>query len=235
MEISPIVRFRLSCAHGRFEARLAPVFDHLHEIYASFDGRIKADNFRRQIMGITSVWETWMIFNNNNVESWVKIFLGRAGDEEQTGEEQVNEIEEQPVERKGKWKSVAETSGKEAAPATGFVNTSHSSHDDENEDENVDGEQIEEDIDGMAMDEESVDGEPMEEEDDDDVDGEPMDDEGGEDIDGERMKESTPTPVPQPEPSRQSSEPPVETPEKTEAPRPQRRPRMRAVDMFTDD
>jgi U2-associated protein SR140 len=239
--------FRFTCAHGRFEARLAPVFNHLHEIYASFDGRIKADNFRRQIMAVTSVWETWMIFNNNNVESWANTFLGRADAKEQTDEEQVDEMEEKPVERKGKWKSVIETSGKEAAPTTEFTNTSPNSHDNEN-DENDDGEQMEEDVDGMPMDEDNVDGEPMDDDDyvdgepmddedakDDDMDSESMDDEDAEDAGGEKMKESTPPPVPQPESTRQSPVPPVETQTRTEANRPQRRPRMRAVDLFTDD
>src|SRR5271169_5198641 len=95
-----------------FESRLPAVFEHLHTIYASFDGRIKADNFRQKVMAVTSIWETWMIFNNNNVESWVKTFLGKVEQEERTSEGPGEEIVEKPVEKKGKWKSVAETSGK---------------------------------------------------------------------------------------------------------------------------
>jgi hypothetical protein len=96
-----------------FESRLNVVFEYLHTIYTSFDGRIKADNFRRQVMAVTSVWETWMIFNNSNVEGWVKTFLGQVGGEEEMMEN-VEEVVEQPVEKKGRWNSVLDTSGKAA-------------------------------------------------------------------------------------------------------------------------
>ena len=169
-------------------------------------------------MAVTSVWETWMIFNNNNVESWVKTFLGRVEQEERTNEEQVEQVVEAPVEKKGRWKSVVETSGKETG---GFTSVPLKSQEDQDED--VDRKEMEEDVDGESM-EEDVDGEPMEE----DVDGEPMEDE---DVDGIPMEEEAeeeppkpPSPAPNPEPEK-----PVE------APRPQKRQRMRAADMFTED
>ena len=175
-------------------------------------------------MAVTSVWETWMIFNNNNVESWVKTFLGRTDEEERTSGEPVEQVVEKPVEKKGRWKSVVETSGKEAVEATGFTSVPGNSPEDEDGD--FDGESMEDDdVDGMPMDEEDVDGEPM----DDDVDGEPMEDE---DVDGMPMEEPLQTisapPLPTPEPK-------VEEAEKTEPPRPKKRQRMRAADMFTED
>jgi len=210
-------------SNSRFEAKLAPVFSHLHDIYASFDGRIKADNFRRQIMSVTSVWETRMIFNNDNVESWVKTFLGQVEQEQRTSEEPVEEAVEKPVEKKGRWKSVAETSGKEATEKGGFTSIPITSP--EVDDEDLDGKEMEEDIDGMPMEEEEdVDGEPMEDE---DVDGEPMEEE---DLDGMPMEEPRRVeaePEPQKSPERQV--------EKHDAPRPQKRQRMRAADMFAED
>jgi len=204
------------------------VFEHLHEIYASFDGRIKADNFRRQVMAVTSVWETWMVFNNANVEVWIKTFLGREETENQEQEEEVQEVVQQPVEQKGRWKSVAETSGKDATELGGIGTASPV------EEEGEDG-----DIDGEPMEEENVDGEEMEDEDlnGEDVDGEPMDDE---DVDGASMEENmeesvqappvraqeTASPAPEPQPDTQSQ---------VEQPPPRKRQRMRAVDMFTDE
>ena len=215
MEIPSTVRRLGNYTDSRFEARLASVFTHLHTIYASFDGRIKADNFRRQVIAVTSAWETWMVFNNNSVEAWVKTFLGRTDVEEQADDEPIEQIVEKPAEKRSRWKSVAETSGKEIAEASGPLNA---------EDENVDGEEMEEeDVDGIPMDED-VDGEPMEKE---DVDGDQMEDE---EVDVKPMEESTVSaPVATPEPIPRSPERTVGTA------RPLKRQRMRAVDMFPDD
>jgi U2-associated protein SR140 len=168
-------------------------------------------------MAITSVWETWMIFNNNNVESWVKRFLGRTEEEEQTSEESVEQVMEAPVEKKGRWKSVLETSGKETG---GFTNAPLNSPNEKDED--VGRKDMDEDIDGEPI--EDVDGEPMEE----DVDGEPMEDE---DVDGVPMEEEVEQESPKP-----ASPAPNPEPEKpVEAPRPLKRQRMRAADMFTEN
>ena len=204
------------------------MFEHLHEIYASFDGRIKADNFRRQVMAVTSVWETWMVFNNANVEVWIKTFLGREETENQEQEEEVQEVVQQPVEQKGRWKSVAETSGKDATELGGIGTASPV------EEEGEDG-----DIDGEPMEEENVDGEEMEDEDlnGEDVDGEPMDDE---DVDGASMEENMEESVQAPpvraqETASPAPEPQPETVYLVEQPPPRKRQRMRAVDMFTDE
>jgi U2-associated protein SR140 len=209
-------------ANDRFEAKLGVVFEHLHSVYTSFDGRIKADHFRRQVMAVTTVWETWMIFNNANVEGWVKTFLGRVEDE--APEEEVEEeVVETVVEKKARWKKVAETSGKEAKDVGGYTSPVGSG-----DEEDVDGEVMEEEggVDGESMEEEDVDGEPM----DDDVDGEPMDD----DVDAMPMEEpSESAPPREPSPSQHASpEPPVE--QNPEDSRPVKRQRMKAADMFAD-
>ena len=235
---------------ARFEARLGSVFNHLHTIYASFDGRIKADNFRRQVMAVTSVWEQWLVFNNANVEAWIKTFLGRVEEDRENKEEKAEEeVVEAPVERKGKWKSVSAKTAESIVrrqPAAEPLNAPDDSEDD------IDGNRIEdeEDVDGKEMEEEEdVDGEPMGE--DEDVDGVPMD-EGGyvdgmslddEEVDGEPMEESPPpaatdsaVPIPVPAPY---SRPEAERVQRTTSPpsevhRPQKRQRMRAADMFDD-
>ncbi|EMR08167.1 hypothetical protein PNEG_03341 [Pneumocystis murina B123] len=58
------------------EQNLGVVFKHFSEIYKSFDGRIKADNFRRQVVNITSAWESWIVFGQGVLENFLEIFLG---------------------------------------------------------------------------------------------------------------------------------------------------------------
>lgn len=205
-------------------------------------------------MSVTSVWEQWLVFNNTNVEQWVKTFLGRVEEDNEGKEEEVQEeVVEKPVERKGKWKSVtAKTevdekvvpSGGESVPLNAL----------EDSDEEVDGRSMDEseDVDGKSMsereeEEEDVDGEPMEEndvdgvpmDDDEDVDGEPMEEE---DVDREPMEETisqaktaqiAPSQM-SPQPEKEISPPAREHPPSAEAPRPQKRQRMRAADMFND-
>ena len=208
------------------------MFEHLHSIYASFDGRIKADQFRRQVMSVTSVWETWMIFSNANVEAWVKTFLGRTEDE--APEEEVEEeVVETAVEKKARWKKVAETSGKEAKDVGGYTSPVGSGDEGEEdvdgevmEEEGVDGDVMEETVDGDVMEEEDVDGEPM----DDDLDGDPM----KEDVDGMPMEEPAES-----APAREHSPPrdPAHGSPFEQNPadsRPAKRQRMKAADMFAD-
>lgn len=169
-----------------------------------------------------------MIFNNANVEAWNKTFLGR-NEVEQSGEGEIEEDEvvEKPVEKKGKWKSMLETSGKESSVVSNI-----------DEQEDVDGEEFDEDVDGQAMEEEEdVDGEVMDE----DIDGEPMEEE---DADGQLTEEqpaeesSVPSPLPEteplPEPVLSRREPSPEKKPAEERPRPVKRQRMKAADMFND-
>ena len=173
-----------------------------------------------------------MIFNNNNVEGWAKTFLGHVGEGEgDMMEESVEEFAERPAEKTGRWKSVVETSGKEPLATV--------------EKGRAEIEEDEEDVDGMPMEEEDLDGEPMEEEDvdgvsleDEDVDGVPMEDM---DVDGLSMEEPPQPPhlmsqerASQREPTRESDDPRAEPVNGSEAPRPQKRQRMKAADMFTD-
>lgn len=225
------------------------MFNHLHSIYASFDGRIKADNFRRQVMAVTSVWEQWLVFNNANVEAWIKTFLGRVEEDRQSQEEKAEEeVVEKPVERKGKWKSVSAKTTDESGIPHGLGAVILNAPEDSEED--IDGQPMEgeEDVDGKEMEEESVDGEPMDEEE--DVDGVPMDED--EDVDGLPMDEEDVDGKPMDEPSpRATTASPVQIPaaaphsppqaenaqthsSPSEAPRPQKRQRMRAADMFND-
>lgn len=46
-----------------FENRLDDVFDHFNQTYQSFPGRMRAEAFKKQIMGVINLWETMLIFN----------------------------------------------------------------------------------------------------------------------------------------------------------------------------
>ncbi|KAK7202401.1 hypothetical protein BZA70DRAFT_286088 [Myxozyma melibiosi] len=59
-----------------FQTKLVEVFEGLNEVYRSFEGRIRADNFRRQIMSIISVWEGWNIFTHDAFTTMTNKFLG---------------------------------------------------------------------------------------------------------------------------------------------------------------
>jgi U2-associated protein SR140 len=50
-------KFRLE-----FQSRLGIVFDHLAGIYHSFPGRITAETFKKQITSIVDIWEDWIVF-----------------------------------------------------------------------------------------------------------------------------------------------------------------------------
>ncbi|KAI9479408.1 hypothetical protein BX667DRAFT_477360, partial [Coemansia mojavensis] len=45
-----------------FEGRLEEIFNALSETYRRIEGRLKAEHFRKQVLAVLAVWETWMIF-----------------------------------------------------------------------------------------------------------------------------------------------------------------------------
>ncbi|SCV69948.1 BQ2448_1342 [Microbotryum intermedium] len=60
-----------------FEERLPVVFDHLGEIYKSFPGRMKAEQFRLQISSIVDVWERdWMLFETRVFDDFRRRLAG---------------------------------------------------------------------------------------------------------------------------------------------------------------
>ncbi|KAK9466536.1 hypothetical protein V1512DRAFT_248190 [Lipomyces arxii] len=59
-----------------FQSRLVSVFVNLHEVFRAFDGRIRADNFRRQVLAVLNVWEGWSVFTHEALEEMTYKFLG---------------------------------------------------------------------------------------------------------------------------------------------------------------
>lgn len=177
-------------------------------------GRIRAEKWKRSVQNILSLWEGWCVFPQESQEWFVNVFNNPPMTIKEEREAKRKEDDEKIGEKgKSKWKAV-EVAPKQEADVK----------QEDMEEEDVDGDPMEED--------EDVDGEPMLE--DDDVDGMPMEEE----FDGEPMEEdmevkdeavSVPS-QPEEPPSKSQETKPVESlPTAAQARR-----RPRAVDMFAD-
>lgn len=170
-----------------FQARLGIVFDHMSIIYHSFPGRITAETFKKQILGIVEIWEDWIVF----APEFTKELRDRLDGKEDVGKEATEESEGSGGDEGGQTETkVYESKFKASSfkPATEEVQVEAPGGKDGEE---IDGESVKDDLDGEPLDGGDVDGVPM-----DDVDGEPIDGElldgeppGDEELDGEPMKE----------------------------------------------
>ncbi|GAA5965537.1 hypothetical protein JCM21900_004153 [Sporobolomyces salmonicolor] len=60
-----------------FEARLPTVFDHLGDVYLSFPGRMKAEQFRGMIEKVIDVWDKdWLLFEPSVIEDFKRRLAG---------------------------------------------------------------------------------------------------------------------------------------------------------------
>ncbi|KAI9354691.1 hypothetical protein BD770DRAFT_324721 [Pilaira anomala] len=129
-----------------FESQLPNVFNHFNMIYRSINARLKAEQVRRHISAVISVWENWMIFPKYYTDQLSEIFLKKENGKQSppttstmttTASDSMEEdVDGEPV----------------------------------NDNEDVDGEPV--DLDGEPL-EEDLDGEPLEEEEE-ALDGEPI-------------------------------------------------------------
>lgn len=187
-----------------FQQRLGVVFDHFSSIYHSFEGRLKAETFKRQVLAVVEVWDDWIVFPPEQTSVWKDRLEGKAVMKEQVVQ-QVQTVQAPVVPVVNKFKSSAfrpvmpdlvpeeaeadmdlddsdmETSAQPApaasAVASGVVEVAVS----------VPVHVADDDLDGAPI--EDVDGEPLE-----DVDGEPLDDLDGEpieDMDGRPVEEDS--------------------------------------------
>jgi U2-associated protein SR140 len=141
-------------------------------------GRLKAEKWRRSVMGVLGLWEGWCVFPQDAHDRFVEVFNRPPLSERERREE---EAKRGMVEgskgaggggRKSKWRAVDEV--EEVGGNEMDVDLDGSPMDGRGED--VDSAEME-DLDGDAMEDEDLDGVPMEEDDDDEdggVDGEDM-------------------------------------------------------------
>ncbi|CZT43068.1 uncharacterized protein RSE6_03048 [Rhynchosporium secalis] len=197
-------------------------------------GKLKAEKWKRSVGMVLSLWEGWCVFPVESQEGFVKGFGEPPRTKEEVEEERAKEEREREGEiREGKrrWKAVEEAK----TPVSGEETMG-----DGEEEGNLDNE----DVDGEPMDEdEDLDGEPMLD-DDEDLDGGPMPVEE----DGEPMLEDLVSAPPLPsasQPVPDSRGLSLSIPESTEQAAKKegagqgeggqpRRPRPKAVDMFAD-
>jgi U2-associated protein SR140 len=185
-----------------FQARLGIVFDHMSTIYHSFPGRITAETFKKQIIGVLEIWEDWIVFTPEFTKELRDRLDGKTDTGKKTpeAEEGSGKDEGGQMETKGyesKFKSSSFKPATEEAQTEGPGDKGGEDIDGEPVVDDVDGEPLDGgDVDGVAMDDvdgepldgEHLDGEPLDGEPlrDGDLDGEPM---KGEDLDGEPMDE----------------------------------------------
>lgn len=174
-----------------FQARLGIVFDHLANIYHSFPGRITADLFKKQITTVVDIWEDWIVFPPDFTSE-----LRRRLEGPETPSEIVV-VKESNVQTEKKFASKFKTSSfqlaaQSAVPGNDSIPVSDGepmevSSDEEKKSEDLDGEMVDADIDGVPIDD--IDGDPIIDSSrggvDDDLDGEPILD----DIDGVPVEE----------------------------------------------
>ncbi|KAL5523605.1 hypothetical protein ACEPAG_7778 [Sanghuangporus baumii] len=198
-----------------FQARLGIVFDHLSSIYHSFPGRITAETFKKQITVVLDMWEDWIVFPPEYIETLRSRLDGstetKDGGKDEAGAEhgEGQKMDEgQAFASKFKKSSfkpaevVSATAPAVAAPASsappdeeGEADMDMDDSDAEQEDkkkpdeDDVDG-IPNDDIDGEPIDGEAIDGEPI---DGGPIDGEPID---GEPIDGEPIDNIDGEPIP---------------------------------------
>jgi U2-associated protein SR140 len=149
-------------------------------------GRLKAEKWRRSVMAVLSLWEGWCVFPQAAQEAFVEGFnrpplTEKEKIEEEAARKKAEESKFGAASSKSKWRSVDETEEK-----GGRVDFSAGQ-------KNV-GEEMDIDVDGQPMDDgddedlggvemEDVDGVPIEDDDDEeDVDGVAMDEDGGDNV-----------------------------------------------------
>jgi U2-associated protein SR140 len=196
-----------------FEAALKKrhVFEKLGRLERKMNwGRLRAEKWKRSVGNILTIWEGWCVFPQESQEWFVNMFNNPPMTVKEQEEAKRKEEEAKGDKNKSKWKAV-EVAKVEAEKT--FVG----------------GETMEVDVDGEPMlDDEDIDGEPMEDE---DLDGEPMvDDDDDVDVDGEPMEQDEPPPL------ETKAMPPLEEGKVKADPTPVSQPRRRprAVDMFAD-
>ncbi|KAK9471571.1 uncharacterized protein V1510DRAFT_185471 [Dipodascopsis tothii] len=105
---------------GLFQTKLVRVFELLHTVYRSFEGRIRAENFRRQVMAVISVWEGWNVFVQDDVNKMVSLFVhGTARPPAEPEPEVEPEPEPEPGARPrpaSRWKKVERAEEPEPEP-----------------------------------------------------------------------------------------------------------------------
>ena len=136
------------------------VYGHLGRLEKELSwGKLRAEKWKRSVMSLMSLWEGWSVFPGKSHEEFVELFNNPPLTlEEKAAVEEEEKAKAEKERTKSKWKSVSNDKPDEKPAIM-------------DEADDVDGEAMEEDLNGEPMVDEDLDGQPMEDE---DVDGEPM-------------------------------------------------------------
>jgi U2-associated protein SR140 len=181
-------------------------------------GKMRADKWRRAVGQLLALWEGWCVFASGAHEELVRGFAEsaeRSGRERASSEKAAEEAAARRAQSEAKrsaWRAVADgggtpgTSGRVPEQAPGGEDVDGMPMDEDGSDEDLDGQPMDED--------DNVDGEPMQESDDD---GEPMDEDVDDQPRGDKQQQQQP--ASEDDPGSRAS---------------QARRRPRAIDMFAD-
>ncbi|KAI8814191.1 hypothetical protein BJ742DRAFT_896695 [Cladochytrium replicatum] len=87
-----------------FEARLPEVFRHLGGVWKSITARLKAEQVRRAIFNVLAVWENWLVFPKDFLDSLRECFTEGGQDSEKEKSEKLREhIQNQMQQKTGIW------------------------------------------------------------------------------------------------------------------------------------
>jgi U2-associated protein SR140 len=168
-------------------------------------GRLRSERWKGSVGNVLTLWEGWCVFPQDSHDHFVRVFNNPPVAKEDEKIEKETLIEK----GKSKWKTVDASTPKSELAV-----------------EHPTPPPMDEDADGPRMEDEDVDGEPMDE--DEDVDGIPMEDDD-DDLDGEPMEEDDQGPPPESAPEELNGNVKIKD---SSPPHVRRRPR--AVDMFAD-
>ena len=149
--------------------RASEAFAHLGRLEKELGwGKLRAEKWRRSVTTLLSLWEGWCVFPAKAQEDFVEQFTNPPLSETERKAAEREDVERADKEKaKKRWKAVGQDEANAGTEAPSNIGAPP--------EEDIDGEAIDEDVDGEPMvgEEADIDGEPME---DGDLDGEPMDD-----------------------------------------------------------
>lgn len=162
-----------------FQSRLGIVFDHFSSIYHSFPGRITAETFKNQIMAVVTVWEDWIVFSPDFIET-LKSRLDGTTEASKIAVEQ----KEAAHKARGEAKAAVSFKFKSSSFKPAAVDPSKKASTSQPEGageadmdmDDSDKEIVDDDVHDVPIDDDDIDGVPIDDPmDDDDIDGVPID------------------------------------------------------------
>ncbi|KAF9429928.1 U2 snRNP-associated SURP domain-containing protein [Podila epigama] len=163
------------------ELQLPKVFEALNGIYRSFDARLKAEQFRRQIANVLTVWENWIVFPQAYIDNLSEVLTRK----EDAGRDSKNDSSSSSSTSTAAGGATIGTTSQTVKKTLSSFTPVESPAQTRGSTINAAKEE-EEDIDGVPLEDEDIDGVPLEDE---DLDGVPMDsdDHGDKATDGEPL------------------------------------------------